>query len=137
MILRSESSLSFFCCSITIANCCCNFSTSVLRKLSALSLAAFSSCSCSSNLFRSAPILRFLSSSFNFSAYFCCFRCERSYNTSGVFLFFLFFLTLYTHFFLPTLRFSFFLFFYLFLFFCSLHFTDNLPHYYTHLISYP
>src|SRR6218665_802360 len=38
MILHSESSLSFFCCSITIANCCCNFSTSVLRKLSALSL---------------------------------------------------------------------------------------------------
>src|SRR6218665_1831807 len=58
MILRSKSSLSFFCCSITIANCCCNFSTSVLRKLSALSLAASSSCSCSSNLFRFASILR-------------------------------------------------------------------------------
>src|SRR6218665_3893756 len=41
MILRSETSLSFFICSICIASCCFCISNSSLRNLSALSLASF------------------------------------------------------------------------------------------------
>src|SRR6218665_2016220 len=88
MILCSESSLSFFCCSITIANCCCNFSTSVLRKLSALSL---SRCFFILFLFFQSIPLCFSSLHsfllFQFSAFFRCFRCEDSSNTLAAYSF--------------------------------------------------